>query len=540
MNESWGDFTFEEPQTFTNKFLDLPNGIMENICRSLSTRDQYNACLIHPNWLTAAQTVLWEKPRFETPASFRDFMNTIRSVRKVALLVHDIYLVFLDHQVSVFQPIVKSNTERHGPESNALSNLNFLGFISKTCENLKSLSLYGWSMDTFWLEKLSLLAPELTSLYVIGSNPQSRAPLALSGLLGRLTSLKLDGVFNIDDKWAEVLVGRAKLLQQLQLSLQNMQVSTLQRICATNGLISLRDLTLTDAIHLTDQHVENIVKSFPSLRKVCLEGTVHVTVLSIAYIFYHCPRLTSLEIRALFKTLDNPITHHTTSAFTDLLMYNQDCAAPVRFLLENLNINDDHLSTLAPHLYIAQTLGFKSCPLITSEGLKSAVESTKYLRSVDILNCMNIDSSFFLKFAGMGNVIKTLYRIHFESSGSINARHIYDFCRVGIDYNLRQIRFVGYYELQCSAIGNFNEEPDSKRNEDQSIVTLNRASIDALALSNDPEFSSIPDGCHLTGKQLVKLAKNLDISVEVLLEKIQLSCDSDDEGDDYTEEEEVK
>ncbi|CAO3648528.1 unnamed protein product [Mucor hiemalis] len=539
MNESWGDFTFEEPHTFKNKFLDLPNGIMENICRYLTTRDQYNACLIHPNWTTAAQTVLWEKPRFETPASFRDFMNTIRSVRKVSLLVHDIYLVFLDHQVSIFQPIVKSNTERHGLDSNALSSLNFLGFISKTCENLKSLSFYGWHIDPSWVEKLGLLAPELTSLYIIGGNVKSTSPLALSGLLNRLTSLRLDGVFNIDDKWAEVLVTRSKMIQQLQFSLRNMQVSTLRKICSPNGLTSLCDLTLTDAIHLTDQHVESVVTSFPYLQKLCLEGTVHVTILSIALILDNCPELTSLEIRALFKTLDHPLSGETVSAFNDLMMYNQSCATPFRFLLENLNIDDDHLSTLAPHLHVVRTLGFKSCPLITSEGLKSAVESMKWLRTVHILNCMNIDSGFFLKFASMGNIIKSLYRVHFESSGAINPRHVYDFCRAGIEYNLRQIRFVGYYDLQSSAIGNFNEELDSKRLEDQSIVTLNRTSMDALTLSNDPEFSSVPIGRFLTGKQIVKLAKNLDISVEVLLDKMTSSCDSDDEDGDgfYTEEE---
>lgn len=519
IDERWEDFIFEETQN-TVKFLNLPNSVMENICRFLPTkRDKYVACLIHPQWSTAAQNVLWESPRFQLPTRFRSFMASIQAVKKLALLVRDVQLVFLTHEDSIFKPIVESALDRHS-STNPLADTNFITTVVKSCERIKSITLYGWNLREGTMEKLSAVSTELNSINIIGS-PSSKQPFSLFGMLNRLTCLHLDGNFNIDERWAETLVNKGKLIQKLHLSLQDLPLLTVAKICSVQGLVSLTDLTFTDASVIEDKHVELIVTAFPNLTRFCLEGTVYVTPLSIARTLNTCLNLNSLEIRARMETLDHGITESSNTKFNDII-FTRVRSRPHRVLLENLSIDDNHLMALAPHFYYVQTLGFKGCPQITNRGIQSVLESMKYLRTIQIVNCLYIDSNVFVILSTIEHVAKSLFRVRFDSCGPASPKDIYEFCCNCINYNLRQISIVGYPDIQQGAIGNFNGEPikPEKEGEEESqpvTITLNRTSLDALAHSSDPEFFDIPDGRYLSGKQILLLAKNLNISVDELV-----------------------
>jgi hypothetical protein len=269
INERWEDFNFDESKEEA-PFLSLPNTVMEDICRLLdNTRDKYEACLISRKWSTAAQNVLWERPRFKLPLNFRNFMTTIRDSNKAALLVRDVYLCFLDHQDTCFKSIVKSNIEKHNSSNNALANPNFMGVIARNCEKLTSLTLYGWRLENIHIESLASMAQNLTSLTIIGANQHQQKPLVLNSLLPRLITLRLDSDFGINERWAESLITKATSLTTLQLSLQNMDAMVFAKICTPNKL-RLIDLTLTDATNMMDSHVKSVFSSFPSLKRFCL------------------------------------------------------------------------------------------------------------------------------------------------------------------------------------------------------------------------------------------------------------------------------
>ncbi|KAG1244912.1 hypothetical protein G6F68_015255 [Rhizopus microsporus] len=176
---------------------------MEHICRLLVDRkDKYETCLIHPNWSIAAVNVLWEAPRFEISQQLRDFTRAVSTSKKTALLVRNFYLAYLDvPEETVFKTIVHSTMERHMPSNvQTLAEPKFLLLLARHCENITSITCYGWQLERADWEHLAFAAPQLSRLHIIGGYPHQQ--LNINNLLSRLTSLHLDGFFNIDDAWA--------------------------------------------------------------------------------------------------------------------------------------------------------------------------------------------------------------------------------------------------------------------------------------------------------------------------------------------------
>lgn len=516
--ERWGDFTFEEPQEAC--FLALPNSVMEHICRYLEkTSDKYEACFIHRQWTTAAQNVLWEKPRFEMPLNLRSFLKSIQETKKTALLVRDVYLAFLDHEETLFKTIVKSNIKRHGPESNVLSNPDFMSRVAKTCEKLNTLTVYGWNLETAHIDGLASTAQDLTSLYIIGAKLKHQ--LTFNNLFSRLTSLRLDGIFNLDEKWASSLVNKAIHLTELQLSLKNIKIEVLVKICTPQKL-ALTHLIFTDAENISDHYVQNVLYAFPHLTRFCLEGSIRVTALSILYALKSCLKLNTIEIRAhpsslLYEPQDNSFAHFNNS------LYDPSYANPCRVLIENLNLNDDQLMTLSPYLLLVQTVAFKNCPQLTSAGIEKCFIDNRYIRIFQSINCPNIDSNILKAFSTMSGISRSLYRIHLESSGPVIPKDVYELCCNSIEYNLRQIRLVNYDNIQQSVIGNYNEISPNQpyrddRNNNLSVITLNRAAIDALAHTTDPELCPLPEDRLITGSTMLRLSEHFKVDLNDFLD----------------------
>lgn len=514
IDERWGDFTFEEPQE--PRFLALPNSVMEHICRYLDkTSDKYVACFIHRQWTTAAQNVLWERPRFELPVNFRVFLKNIQENKKTALLVRDVYLAFLDHEETLFEPIVKSTAKRHGLEGNVLSNSNFMVRVAKTCEKLNTLSVYGWNLETALLDGLASTAQDLTSLHIIGAKPKQQ--LAFNNLLSRLTRLRLDGVFNLNDRWASSLVNKAINLTELQLSLKYISLDVLKKVCTPEKL-ALTCLIFTDAENMSDHYVNNVLHAFPLLTRFCLEGSIRVTALSILHGLRSCPKLNSIEIRAHQDSLGYELLGESLAHFNSCV-YDPLSANPCRLLVENLNMDSSQLISLSPYLSLIQTLGFKNCPQLTTAAIKQCLSSNRFVRTFQSISCANIGSDLLKAFSTMIGVSKSLYRVHLESSGSVDPKDIYELCCSSTDHNLRQIRLVDYESIQQSAIGNYNESlPNQRHCHNLPIITLNRVSIDAIAHTTDPELCPVPDDRLVNGSALVRLADHFKIELDDLLD----------------------
>lgn len=504
--DNWGDFKFEETQP--NSFLSLRNNIKEHICRFLPDRkDLYQACLIHPQWRTAARSVLWESIKFEKPENLRIFLSTINSNNMVALLVKSVQLVFIDHDEDTpFPPIAKSKLERHRP--NALSNLAICTSIISVCENITHISIYGFNIGLQNIEQLSAYARNLKSLVIIGA--PNRVPVNLNALLPRLTTLRLDGSFGLTPAWASSLAQKAANLSCLQFSLEGVQAATLDVICASG--LQLTELTLTDAFNLSDAYAEQTFRSFPRLRRFRVEGCHKLTSVSIAHSVMHCPELLDLEIRAmsvfgpinnlnkLLEVLDNV---HDGSIF----------ARPTRLVLQNLYIIDEELHHLSRFFTHLKHLGISGCSKLTNSCFQEFVinEDFRFLKSLQVQNCPLIDSNLFGLMIKSREICQSLMRVYLESCGDIDLHDIYQLCVSCFQDNLKEIKLVHYEHLADTVLGSFNEVRNRR------MLLLTRQSIDALAHSTDPVLTkTVPKDVTLTGNQIIRLAGYLNMAVSEL------------------------
>ncbi|KAI8976467.1 hypothetical protein BDB01DRAFT_802951 [Pilobolus umbonatus] len=508
MSESWDDFTFEEQCV---RCLELPNHIIERICRFLpSRRDRYEACLVHRTWQPAAMSVLWENPRFDLPKNFRAFLIGIKTFRKNASLVKDIHLIFPDHEeTEVFQNVVKRDINRHQPNNNPLAdNQRYIKLFTELCDNLQSLTIYGWNISPSSLEQSLSLSKSLQSLCIIGYSKKEQ--LNLLPILSRLSSLKLDGDFKLNTQWAKTIVSRGVKITTLQISLTNVELDTLRILCSPHQL-KLTSLTLTDTIHLNDDHVLTILKAFPTLTKLCLHGSPYLTFSTVNNILHYCPQIRDIEIRN--QSSASPIrqqerlkTHHQSQL--------------QRLVLESMNIIDHNADYLGIHCPQLHTLGLKDCPLVTQSFIATLIPHTRYLDCVHIIQCPNLDFSGFEALSEYP-VCEKIKEIKYQSSGAITPNEVFNVCAATSPYAIKRLVVIGYEDIYESSIGGFNEERDTTNNSFK--VTLTATSIDAIVNSLDSEFSYVPPDRTLTGVQLLLLASKLKMKypeLEAILDDV--------------------
>lgn len=520
-DDRWIDFTFEEPKAIG--FLDLPFSVKEKICRFLKDKaDKYEVALVHRKWSTAAQTVLFEKARFDRPDQLRRFIYTIKNNSRIALLVKEIQLTYIDHEEdTVFKTIVKSDKPRHSSLNTPLKDLNILINIIQTCEKIEAVTIYGWNIQPYHIETMASFAKNLSSLYIIGANQNSKGkssvphPIPLNIVLPNLTSLRLDGDFELNEAWATTLANKGLRLQHLQISLQNMHRNVLVNLCSPN--LKLKELVLTDSRELHDEHVYYVLESFPHLEKLCFEGSKFLTSVSIAMALHLCPGLVDLEIRSSSSEINNgPEVLNKARGY----LQSTNLARPTRLVLENMKISDEELMALSPAMVYLNTLGIKSCERLTNKSIvhlfNTYPAAKKFLRHVYLSNCPHITSSLLAEISHIDNISRSIMDVHMESCGDISPRDIYKLCCASVNHNLRHITLTDYRSLEKTVIGTFNEHTGSQSQ--FSKIVLKKQSIDALAHSNDSELCPLPKNRMLSGSQIILLAKKLDMSTEDLEE----------------------
>ncbi|RCI04361.1 hypothetical protein CU098_000190, partial [Rhizopus stolonifer] len=405
---------------------------------------------------------------------------------------------------TVFKTIVRSTLDRHSPENaKMLANPKFLTIPVRVCEEITTFTCYGWQMGLAEWEQLSIMAKSLVKLHIIGGFPQKQ--LSINNFLSRLTSLHLDGCFNIDETWAINLINRATHLDDLQLSLNNLQYSTLEKICTPDHL-RLKKLTLTGASEIRDPHVYRVLQAFPDLIKFCLEGCTNISTQTILISLTSCPYLQHLEIRADPKTFEK-----TPPTF---LNKQQPAWTPklTNMLIENMNITDENVQAISLLLPQLQVLGLKDCPRLTNQGLEYIVanSSIKHLSQLHIINCPSIHSGIF----SVDNLImaSSIYDLYIESCGPVSPIDIHRLCNQSINHHLQHVRLVNYHDLKSTIMSTFDCTPKST-----TVFSLNKMTINSLAHSDDPQLCATPSERLLTGRQIVLLAKHLDMTTEELI-----------------------
>ncbi|KAI8979115.1 hypothetical protein BDF20DRAFT_867662 [Mycotypha africana] len=547
--EDWKDIDYSLGETQIPSALKLDASIVHNICRFLNSRkDRYEATLIHPKWSYAAHSVLWEEISFDHPSMFRKFYQAVMNNNKSAQYVKSIQFTLKDrpphpHSTHLFNDIIKSTSPRHAGDNGVLTKrLDILLQIVKACENITTLAIYGWCLKSTHVETLATIARNLSSLYLIGADPDPNVtkklppPIHIKSIAPRLRSLRLDGDFKLNDAWAAALVQKAARLEELQLSLTSMNnEQTLQAICSQR-LLHLTKLILTDAAVLYEQHITCILRAFPKLTHFCLEGVKQsLSLITIIRAVHYCPQLRSLEIRAS-PSMDDQAS--LSSNITDILrslkeevkqnkwsasLSNSSTAMLSRFVIENMPVTDVEMQLLSPYLRQLQTLGLKNCPNITDTSFDHILvdqndnSEVKYLRIVHIIQCQQITSTILSKLATSTQyAYQTVQNIYIDQCGEMTPKDIYQLCHKCADYNLRHLTLVNYLELKKTVVGSFN----NYRSDDYQpyILYLDRQAIDGLANTTDSSVKTLPKPCSITGVEIVILATHLNMDVDDLVD----------------------
>ncbi|CAO3596475.1 unnamed protein product [Absidia cylindrospora] len=273
----------------------LKHDILERICLFLpNQQDCYQACFINSAWCYAATTVLWETPVFRTPISFKKFLQIIERKKRLALNVKHLTLCLPDTPSNtLFDSVNWSELDRHLIKDNILSRPPTIHHLAEYCQQLHSLTIYGWNLGQKDFDKLYSYLPWLKNLKVIGTNDtfhqQSERQtqqfiFQLNTYLPRLSQLTLDGLFPISRSFAHAISAKASNLTSLHISLYSMNPAILLTLCENDTALDLRELTLTHGTHMTDSYVDTVLQRFSKLRLFCLEGSQHLTsnVLRIA------------------------------------------------------------------------------------------------------------------------------------------------------------------------------------------------------------------------------------------------------------------
>ncbi|CAO3612892.1 unnamed protein product [Cunninghamella echinulata] len=545
---SWSDIDFDIQPKGNN----IPNSILIAVCRFLPThKDRYEACLVNCAWNSAATSVLWECPTFSDGKLFAHFNNTIQEYIYCALRIRDLQLcVQIEPSNTVFQEVNPLLHDMHTLDSHPLYNFDRIKSIVSLCENLTSLTIYGWQLEPQHIHQLYTTLKRLRGLTIIGANDKLRRDnFDVNNYVFHLSSLSLFGSFNTCPNFTSTIVAKYHQLTSLKLSLKDMSQTDFFNLREPGLAHRLEKLTLTDSKHLNDYIFQDFIGAFRHLKKLCIEGSTDLSGESVKSILEVCLDLEYLEIRQRHLKNGLSIKNQDWNISKEML--------PLRSLiLEKVWIHDLLIENIAYYCGYLTTLGIKDTGTdFTDQSMINLLKSPmNHFRYLNLIYCPGISSLTLLHLP-----IPSLYSIHFESCGAISPRDVFEVCVQGIEtsssspssssasmpnttnkktttatsasvtgyhsrHNLKLIRIIGYENIATSVIGNhaiekFTDQDidwEEQWRENGFVVTLDETAIDALAHSD--EFVSIPQGKYLTGDQIVMLAHKLSMTVTSLIQ----------------------
>ncbi|KAI8394008.1 uncharacterized protein BYT42DRAFT_542187 [Radiomyces spectabilis] len=479
--------------------------------------DKWEACRIHPHWVAAATTVLWEAPQFPRPQSFRLFLDIIRSKRRLALSVRHLSLCI--------QPLCPSPTgnwpaltdiiDRHAKmRESTLASPQIILTLARLCEKLEQLTVYGWQLEPVCMEQMASFLPNLHALHIVGYNAEAPPFTLGSKHLTRLQSLRLDGISSLSLQFMNALSTRGQHLKHLHLSLAGMPLAAFSALC-NGGLLNLTSVTLTEASHVRDTHIEWLIRASPNLCKIVLCGVRYLTIQTLFSALELCPFLSELEIHAMADAEPLPLTsHRIEEQRTDVASETLN-----KLVLENFYVSEDDLRYLAFHSTSLRTLALHNCGQPSDRSLGYLLRATSSLYTLHLSRCPRITSAI-LHLISETLIYKTIQMLHIESCGAINPEHVVHFCTVAAPYGFASLHLVGYDDILQSSLAEFASTKSHSSSLSLARLVMDRRGIQALA-SNVPNqvagFQPLPPDRFLTSAQLILLAKQLMLTVPALM-----------------------
>ncbi|KAI8583851.1 hypothetical protein K450DRAFT_220279 [Umbelopsis ramanniana AG] len=494
--------------------LQLSHAIIKHVCQYLPTQgDKQRACLIHPLWSPAAIDSLWEEPLLHTAAAFQGFYKVVHIKKHLALRVQSLNIIH-DPNNNDTNTIKRSSQPHHALRDSTLAKPAVIMALLRLCENIKSLQIYGWQIQAQHIENLSHMLPKLQRLTIIGDNERLMVLSSpFRNLLSRLNTLRLDGVRNINASFISLLDRRCQNLESLQLSVQDIGPDGFETL--TYGKLHLRDLVLTDCVPLKDFHVAEIVRAFPHLRTLILDGASKLTGESLAHIFERCHELEKLDIRV--EPDYNKQTQSQT-ANQHLKLYGK--AGDLRQLslrgicLDAITVQ----SSLCGHPQLRE-LNLEACDVLCDDDFRLICKSSQYLESIRLINCSNLTGRALVSIARTNDA--KLIDVSMIRCGHISPQQLKQFCQSVADRSSKKLivsqgKGLAHSDyVTYASIDPFTQEP---------AYIFDGDAMNFLAQAANPSYDSLDDSEHLISqrtytldrKQVALVAELLGISSQQL------------------------
>ncbi|KAH8553133.1 hypothetical protein BGW37DRAFT_283321 [Umbelopsis sp. PMI_123] len=474
--------------------LQLPYAVIKHICEYLPTQgDKQRACLIHPAWSPAAIDSLWEEPAFHTAAAFQGFYKIVHIKKRLALRVQSLNII---HNPNNFKAdtIKRSSLPHHALKESTLAKPTVIMSLIRLCENVKSLQIYGWQIHAQHVDGLSHILPGLQHLTIIGDNEELMTlSSSFRNLLFRLTTLRLDGVRNINASFLDLLDRRSENLENLLLSVQNVGRNGFEIL--TYGKLPLRELVLTDCAPLKDFHVAEIARAFPQLRTLVLDGAIKLTGESLGHIFERCHEIEKLDIRVEpdYTKQSQPQTGNQ-----HLKLYGK--AGELRQLslrgicLDTITVQ----SSLCGHPQL-RALTLEASDILSDDDFRLICKSSQYLETIRLVDCSSLTGR------GLTSIARTseakVIDVAMIRCGHISSQQIKQFCQGVIDRYQKSLVVSQGRGLTPSEYMNYGSTDPFTQ---EPVYSFDSDAIDLLAQTNH-SYDSFNDGEHLISQRTYTL-----------------------------------
>ncbi|CAG8735826.1 8629_t:CDS:1, partial [Racocetra persica] len=528
-NYSENDYWQNDLDDFPTHFaLTLPSKIIKRIAQYLDVQhDRFNFCLVNKRWTPAATEILWSEPIFNTPDSFHSFCRSVRQSRSCALRVRVLDLCAPeDELVNFFAPVLKSERQEHQKMCTyVLSKPNSIMNLVRSCENLKSIKVYGWNLSDNHIQSLIQYCPGLEEFRVVGNQNLTQFTVySLINCIPHLRVLDLDGVFVFSDNFAETLATKCSQLTSLKLCTDMMSVRGFDILAGK--LTRLKELVLQNCPQMSDENIEHFVRNNSSLQTLLLSGD-KLSIRSFQAIISSLEDLRHLDLRCLKEM------SHTIKWVTPL---GQKLRT---ILLENLSVDDDLINILSNNCKHLEIFGLSKCPFVTDRSIDSIAENSENLRTVNLIGCRNITDNCLRILANKAGY--TLGQLFVESCGSFDPAGVRWF--VSNTFKLVRIAFCKMPSISESFVYQFSTEHYSGSDDFTGRCTIEGDNLKKLAQYNQNshsesvqhqhdkklsnEINSFQDMHNLSEIQINALAIELGLSTDVLNRAVKKVLGSD-------------
>ncbi|KAJ2961103.1 hypothetical protein NQZ79_g3665 [Umbelopsis isabellina] len=495
--------------------LELPYSVIACICKHLPTQgDRQRACLIHPIWSPAATDSLWQEPVFSNAAAFQGFYKTVHAFKRLALRVHTLNIIHDSHR-NASDTIKLSSLPQHRLRESTLAKPEVVIALTRLCENVQSLKIYGWHIRAGHLEKLSTALQGLKHLTIIGSNESliSASSSSFRNLLTRLVTLRLDGVTNINAGFVDLLERRCQQLETLQLGVQDLGPDGFEAL--TLGKLLVKELILTDCSPLEDSHILELAITFPMLESLILIDAEKLTGEALVNIFEHCRNLRKLDIRNnRQRNSSKPAKAQTGQKELKAFVKSEKLR---ELTIHGLNLDTITVQTTLYGHHSLQRLWLQTCHELCDDDFRLICQSSHCLEYVKLVDCPGLTGR------ALSAVIKSheskAISVQLTKCGMIIPQHLKHFCQAVLGCTYKKLIISQDKGLISSDYASFAGELVDTQ---EPVYIFDKQALNNLAQSqiidgNDDGENLISQRTYtLDRKQVAMVAEYLGISSQQL------------------------